>query len=87
MTATRGYDHGFVRLVAENDHGREEAKTTLEIYQGQDIRSVLHKGTNIDGRKADVNALKQYRIMRNVEDNLRGKKLCADCFFPEVDSL
>ena len=74
ITATRGYDHGVVKLVAENDYGREMATAKIEIYQGEDFRSVLHKG---DGKSqvknaSDVNALKQYRIARNIEKKQKG---------------
>ena len=80
IAATRGYDHGEVRLVAENDYGREEARTNIEIYQGHDLRSVLHRGSDKIAGRVD-SSLKQYRIMKNMENNLRGAYCAPFCRF------
>ena len=73
IVTVRGYDHGEVRMVAENKLGREETTMTIKVYQAKDLRSVLHKGEGKEKSEMDSATLRQYRIAKNVEEKFRGK--------------
>ena len=72
ISTVRGYDHGEVKMIAENRLGREEITTTIEVHQARDLRSVLHKNDGKEKSDADPVTMKQYRITRSVEEKFKG---------------
>jgi len=73
ISTVRGYDHGEVKMVAENRLGREELSTTIEVHQAKDLRSVLHKSDGKGKGDVDPTTMKQYRITRSMEEKVKGE--------------
>lgn len=74
IATVRGYDTGEVRMVANNSQGQVEGRATLEVYQAEDLRSVLHRAEKVPTtEKGDVElTVKRYRTSRSIEDQMRG---------------
>uniref|UniRef100_H2YNK4 Ig-like domain-containing protein n=1 Tax=Ciona savignyi TaxID=51511 RepID=H2YNK4_CIOSA len=75
IATVRGYDHGEVKMVAQNIEGRIEASTTIEVTQAKDLRSVLHRA---DIETSDVTTKKEkgrHMVpLREVEKPIAGLK-------------